>query len=84
MGYEDTKGQAHKLFCAQRRTSRFASNFCASKKLLKSWSQGEMVGRMGAKLVMKSTRAFNKTVETQKRQKYLPNKIIIPLSWPIL
>ena len=34
---------------------RLAPNFCASKKLLKSWVQGAKVGRRGAKLFIKST-----------------------------
>ena len=31
---------------------RLAPNFCASKKLLKSWALGVKVGRRGAKLFM--------------------------------
>ena len=32
-----------------------APNFCANKKLLKSWAQGAKVGCRGTKLFMKST-----------------------------
>ena len=38
---------------------RPATNFCASKKLLKSWAEGVKVGCRGARLFMKSNPDLN-------------------------
>ena len=42
-------------FAPYAKLSCLALNFCASKKLLKSWAQGLKVGRRGAKPIMKLT-----------------------------
>ena len=46
-------------FTPYAKLSRLAPNFCAGKKLLKSWAQGTKVRRRGAIPFMKSTPGFN-------------------------
>ena len=52
--------------------SRLAPNFCASKKLLKSWAQGAKVWRRGAKPFMKSTLGGKITLWTVWSSHFLP------------